>query len=190
MSKKGPDFERSTAKQLSLWWTQDDPEPIDDVFWRTQSSGARATTRAKKGKKTVGQYGDICAVDERGKAFTDVFTVSLKRGYQDINLDSLFHKPGNKNSYRKFIDEAEETRAQAGSVYYMLIIKPDFRDPVVILPYSDCFKFDVHPYMFLSFEANETLYSVSVLKLGSLLEVLKPQTVKNTSAKWRLTRKQ
>lgn len=190
MSKKGPDFERTIAKQLSLWWTQDEKEPSDDVFWRTQASGARATTRAKKGKRTDGQYGDICAVDERGKSLTDVFTVSLKRGYGEINLDSLFHKPQNKGSYRKFIDEAEASRIQAGSAYFMLIIKPDFRDPVVILPYHDCFKFDVFPYMFLQFEVFDTNYAISVLKLDSLLSALKPQTVKNTSEKWRLTRKQ
>ena len=72
---KGPQFERQFSKELSLWWTDGKD---DSVFWRTQSSGARATIRTKQGKRTDGQYGDIAAMNEDGKKLLRLFTFSLK----------------------------------------------------------------------------------------------------------------
>ena len=75
---KGSQFERDICRELSIWWTQGER---DDIFWRTSGSGARATTRAKKGDATANSAGDIGYLDEIGKPFLDYFMVELKRGY-------------------------------------------------------------------------------------------------------------
>jgi hypothetical protein len=77
-SKKGPKYERRFCKDLSLWWTNG---KRDDIFWRTASSGARATVRLKKGKRTADSYGDVKAEHELGKPLTKTTVFSLKRGY-------------------------------------------------------------------------------------------------------------
>ena len=69
-ASKGSAFEREISKSLSLWYTEGER---DDIFWRSSQSGGRATTRAKKGKKTAASYGDITALDNRGEPFTDLF---------------------------------------------------------------------------------------------------------------------
>lgn len=75
---KGSAFEREIAKQLSLWWTEGER---DDIFWRTNASGARFTARRKQGKTTEGQGGDITFTDPIGKGLIDVFSIELKTGY-------------------------------------------------------------------------------------------------------------
>ena len=75
---KGSAFEREISKQLSLWWTEGER---DDVFWRTNASGARFTARRKQGKSTEGQGGDITCTDPIGRALTDLFSIELKTGY-------------------------------------------------------------------------------------------------------------
>jgi len=83
---KGSKFERKICKQLSLWWTYG---KRDDVFWRTQTSGARATQRAKKGKATPGQVGDITATETIASRLTTMFTFELKTGYRNVDFTSL-----------------------------------------------------------------------------------------------------
>ena len=72
---KGRRFEIQIATQLSLWWTQDLPEPRDDVYYHTHDSGGRATRRTAKGKSTKNLYGDICATDPIGQPLIDLFTI-------------------------------------------------------------------------------------------------------------------
>lgn len=76
--KKGSQFEREIAKYLSKWISSG---KSDAVFWRTDGSGARATTRAKQNKKTPNSYGDLCYIDEMGKSFIDYYLIEIKRGY-------------------------------------------------------------------------------------------------------------
>lgn len=75
---KGGDFERWCSRQLSLWWTNGGR---DDCIWRTSGSGATHTSRNKKGKKTAGQAGDLCAQDEIMLPFFNNFLVECKSGY-------------------------------------------------------------------------------------------------------------
>jgi hypothetical protein len=75
---KGPGFERKTFKRLSRWFSQGES---DDIFWRTAGSGARATTRAKKGIGTADSAGDMSAIHPSGKALTRVSIWELKKGY-------------------------------------------------------------------------------------------------------------
>ncbi len=78
---KGFDFEREIVKLFSLWWTQDLDEPRDDIFYKTSGSGARHTSRMKKGISTYNSAGDMGFLDPLGKPFIEKFLVEMKRGY-------------------------------------------------------------------------------------------------------------
>ena len=80
---KGCSFERDICKKLSLWWTN---QQSDDIFWRTASSGGRATQRKKQEKETFGQNSDIQATNPDGQPFVDLFCIECKRGYGKWDL--------------------------------------------------------------------------------------------------------
>ena len=133
MANKGSSFEREICKKLSLWWTN---TQNDDIFWRTSGSGARATTRAKKGLGTFGQAGDIQAVNPIGQPFINIFTTELKRGYPTATLSNIFDASPNvkHQEITKFITQAEASRKQANSLSWLIIHKRDRRRTTVILP--------------------------------------------------------
>ena len=79
-SEKGSEFERDVSKQISNWITDDER---DDVLWRSQASGARAKTRAKKNKTLQGQYGDLAATDKLAEDLFVCCVFELKRGYSN-----------------------------------------------------------------------------------------------------------
>lgn len=85
-SRKGSAYERFVATRLSTWWTMGER---DDVFWRTHSSGARATQRAKRGKTTNSQLCDICSTDPMGIEFTSQFVVECK-SYKTLRLWNIY----------------------------------------------------------------------------------------------------
>jgi hypothetical protein len=132
---KGPSFEREIAKKLSVWWSK---LGHDDLLWRTQASGARATTRTKAGKKTRGQYGDICAVDGRARGLLKCFTISLKRGYQSISLQDIADKTEGRKEpeFEGWIKECMEHKRHAGSIAWMLIFKKNRRETLIFMPLS------------------------------------------------------
>ena len=105
--EKGRQFERDFSRLLSLWWTKGDDE---DVFWRTDSSGARATTRAKVGKTTANAVGDISSRTPEGDLLLKYFIIELKRGYSKLEVLSLLDKNNNKTNllltwWQKLIEE-------------------------------------------------------------------------------------
>ena len=64
-SQKGGEFERKICRVFTKWITgQDKPE----IFWRSATSGAKATQDHKKGHKSK-MGGDIVAVDRQGQWF-------------------------------------------------------------------------------------------------------------------------
>lgn len=130
-SKKGSAFERQFCKTLSLWWTEGNR---DDVFWRTSNSGGRATTRAKQGKSTANQYGDICAVDEIGIPFTSLFLTELKCGYSKHNLFDLLDKTKGVPLYGKWIQKLESTVMKHNALYWdwLLVTKRNGCRPIAI----------------------------------------------------------
>lgn len=135
MANKGSPFEREICKQLSLWWTNG---RTDDVFWRTQGSGGRATNRSKRGRSTFGQYGDICAVNPIGLPLTNLFLLELKRGYHHSNIYELFdrdvrHKnsPKKQLQWEEWYDKANDNNEKAGTYSWLLIAKRDYRDTIV-----------------------------------------------------------
>lgn len=79
---KGGEYERDISRFLSLWWTRGER---DDIFWRTSASGARATARAAKFKKTKYDYGDITFTDPIAKLMLDLMVIEAKRGYTNTS---------------------------------------------------------------------------------------------------------
>ena len=75
---KGGDFERGIAKILSLWWSKGKRE---DIFYRSQASGGRFTSRKKAGKDTALQGGDITASDPIGEPLIKEWSIEIKTGY-------------------------------------------------------------------------------------------------------------
>ena len=130
---KGSSFERELCKDLSEWWTRD---RRDDVFWRTAGSGARATTRGKRGRKTAGAAGDVCATDPIGDPFTRLITLELKRGYNAAHLHALLDRAPHAATqlYEDWLAQAERSAKNAGTPYWWLVHRRDLREAVLTMP--------------------------------------------------------
>jgi len=129
---KGAPFERELSKQLSLWWTADEDEPSDAVFWRTSQSGGRATTREKSGKKTTGQYGDITATDPIGQPLIELVSIEAKNGYNNRDImQFLDAKKIPKASLLEFINQASRDALRAEVPYWWMIHKRDRKQPML-----------------------------------------------------------
>ncbi len=133
-SGKGSAFERSICKQLSAWWTHGER---DDVFWRSQASGARATVRSRKQQSTQGQYGDIAATDPIGHALIARITFELKRGYKLASpYDSLDSKTTATTPFTAFVKQAALAAANAETPAWALITQRDRREAIITMPSS------------------------------------------------------
>lgn len=132
-SGKGQRWERALARMFSLWLTNGER---DDCVWRSQTSGARATTRAAKGLRTAGQYGDLTWTEPSVQAFFSRVVVEAKKGYTDLDLLALLDgKQGAGNhKLQQFILQAEEAAGNAGSQFFMLALYRDRHHPVAVLP--------------------------------------------------------
>jgi hypothetical protein len=130
---KGSNFEREICKLLSSWWTRGER---DDVFWRSSMSGGRATVRFRKGKKTAGSYGDICALDPIGEPFLRIFTPELKRGQYVKHPGDLLDCAGscNNHPFLKALKQAKTAHEMAGSRAWLLIVKRDMKHSSVFFP--------------------------------------------------------
>jgi hypothetical protein len=133
---KGSAFERDICRRLSLWFSGG---KRDDVYWRTSTSGGRATCRAKKGKSTFGQYGDICATHPKGAPLTRVIAFELKRGYKGkaVTLSDIVDRPPKKKDlWQDWLVQADTSKESSKAVAWMIVHKRDKREPVVWLDYS------------------------------------------------------
>jgi hypothetical protein len=71
---KGGDFERDTAKFLTVWLTGK-KKPYK--YWRMDASGGLATIH----EENVNLAGDIKALDKDGQFLLDTFVIECKTGY-------------------------------------------------------------------------------------------------------------
>lgn len=127
---KGRQFERDVARILSLWWSNGEDE---DCFWRTDSSGARATTRRKKGKPLPSNAGDIKNETESAKKFSDTFFIEVKRGYNKrIDILDILDKPKKKNILLDWFHKAEDECHGAGKKFPIIIFKRNHGEICVI----------------------------------------------------------
>ena len=143
MSKKGPEFERKTCRDLSLWVSNGE---FDDAFWRTASSGARGTVRSKSGKQTANAHGDIMYTRPEGAQFLNLVTCELKKGYSTAVVEGLFNGPVKAKSNEKskskkqtllaFFQQTIESAQNAGTPHWLLIFKKDNRDTMCYMDES------------------------------------------------------
>ena len=106
------------------------------MFWRSQSSGGRSTQRAKVGKQTAGQAGDVAPVDSRGEILSRLITFELKRGYNSVNPTTILDvsEGSSIQEFEKWISQAEESRRQQGSFTWAIVHKRDRRETVIYFP--------------------------------------------------------
>ncbi len=137
---KGSSFEREIAKLLSLWWSDG---KNDNVFYRSTTSGARATQRSKKGKETYLQQGDITASDPIGEPLIKEWSIEIKTGYgkktdTGINrwdvldfLDSRQKEPVLQKMWNQCVRDAELTNRTP-----VLIFRRNGRTPCIMFTVS------------------------------------------------------
>lgn len=133
---KGSQYERDFCRQLSEWWTYGRDL---DCFWRTQGSGARVTSRLRKGQVHIpGQALDVAATNDKGKEFLKHFVISLKRGKcMGITIQDLIDYPSNlkppSHHMTHWIRECLEISEAVGTSW-MLVFKRDRRDAIFLMP--------------------------------------------------------
>ena len=184
-SRKGGKFERDICKRLSLWWTNN---YRDDVFWRSQASGGRATNRHRKGKTTKGQQCDIQAADPIGEPLLRWAVIECKDGYPGKSICDLFDKPNLQQHplYEQWISKAAGERKQAGSKHFLLIARRKNKKTMVYMPYKaaeqlpgfyqGCFD----PELQLVFKRHKTGRSASIVgtSLECFLNEVTPHCIK------------
>lgn len=173
---KGNSFERAICKQLSLWWTEG---KRDDVFWRTASSGGRATQRAKIKKTTAGAAGDITYTDAIGKPLLDFFCFEIKRGYTELNLLDLIDSRQAKPLFLQFWDQVKESTQQAGAKEPIVIFKRDKRTTCAIVQRSflDVFLTE-QPCLWLEVISSDE--HLTILPLETFLNLICPEWIKGS----------
>lgn len=115
---KGNTFEREVSKSLSLWVSEgEDPH----VFWRSASSGAKATVNAKfKGIKDFGQCGDIASVSSRGSKFIRMYFIELKF-YKNLHMESFIYGKPEKNSILEFWKKTQVQALEYDKIPLMIV---------------------------------------------------------------------
>ena len=123
---KGDNYERIISKKLSIWLSKGEN---DDLFWRTQGSGSRHTTRYKKNLTLEGQSGDVASVRSGvSEEFLKVFCVEIKF-YKDINLWGIVTK--SKVGLLGFWKQADE-QAKRVNKMPILIVKQNYKPALLI----------------------------------------------------------
>lgn len=178
MGQKGSPYERELCRKLSLWWTGG---KRDDVFWRSSTSGAMATTRGKKGKKTEGHASDISSTHPSSAAFTDLLAIEAKRGYNNVHIgDMLEPKSFARTTFLGWAAQARASCDLAGTYSYIIIHRRDRKESIVYVPkpvwilIHSIHKADPAPYGEVYLEAGD----FHVMPLDTFLSVIKPATIK------------
>lgn len=188
-SSKGSSFERTIAKQLSLWYSN---KKRDDIFWRTAGSGARATTRMKQNKDTANSAGDLSFLHHSGKAFINLCVIEIKRGYNrkktspgaQIAILDLIDSPERKRKPVLFSwwDKIEQEREEHERKYSFIIFRRD-RHNTCICMHKKTFtalekrsrKSFIFPHNGTWLEVQKKGYHLKVLLLEEFLAFFKPE---------------
>lgn len=179
---KGSAYERDFCKRLSRWWTDG---KRDDVFYRTSNSGGRASTRAKKGETTFGQYGDVCASDPIGLPLIKATTIELKRGYNNSTIHNLLDKTERhkEQQFEKWYKQITTDAERAGSIGWLLVTRRDRREEVVWMQdtFWDSFCSELHRCPFLRLEMRwgpEKKYEeICGMLLRDWFQIVKPRVI-------------
>lgn len=181
---KGSAFERQIAKDLSKWWTAGER---DDIFWRSQTSGGRATQRKKSGKTTANQEGDLTTMDPIGQPLIDQVSIELKCGYPAFTIEGLINRQRLKKSVLKQFVEQCKRETEGTKRIWWLIVKQNLRQELLIFPpafqewlrIKGLTRWRKLDHIILRFE-NEV---VCVVRFYEMLEIMKPELFKERSIK-------
>lgn len=189
-SRKGSHYERETCRQLSEWWCPG----RDDIFWRTASSGGRATRRTKVQRKTFGQYGDLQAVDPIGAPLMKLITFELKRGYtrRSAFSDAIDRTPlAAQKPWEEFMEQTITAAADSGTRHWALIQRRDDCTALIFFPRAlfielkqqDCNFSIVSPFVQMRFALRKkagTVPDVSVcaVRLTDFLRIVTPDMIR------------
>ena len=124
--QKGSGFERDVSRLLSLWWSDGANK---NIFWRSVSSGAKATQMKKLGELLNSQSGDIALLSPITCKFIDDFYLELKF-YKEFELTSNIMLPKSKNKLYRFWDDTI-IQANTYSKAPLLIFKSN-RNPICV----------------------------------------------------------
>lgn len=122
-SQKGSGFEREQCREWSLWFSSQESA---DIFWRTEGSGGRAKSRAKKISKENPEaakrllkysYGDMSFQLPEGEPLIATILFEFKRGYsagRNLNVKELQSIVSNiahvqRGSKKKMPEKSAET---------------------------------------------------------------------------------
>lgn len=164
---KGSANEREISKEISLWWTNN---TRSDCVWRTAGSGARATVRSKKKKKTAYQSGDLTFIDPIIKPLFDLILFEVKVGYnKDIDtlsfVDNLL--AGKDPILLRWWSKAEDERKHADRKFCVIIFKRDRHGKCIMLS-SEFFVYlealngvYIHPVLTVNPSIGQTLIIIS-----------------------------
>ncbi len=132
---KGGKYERAICKEFSMWWTNGKD---DSCFWRSSTSGGRATVRSKTGRKTRGHYGDMAATSRLGCELIDVCVAEIKCGYsrRTSSIGDVLDAPlvGAPQLWEEWFWQASVAWRASGSFAWLLIQKRDGRQPLLFMP--------------------------------------------------------
>jgi hypothetical protein len=176
---KGTTYERTICQLLSHWWTNDEESSI---FWRTATSGGRATSRHKKGQKTRNQVGDICATDPIGQPLLDLVTLELKKGYSSHTIMSIIDETSKAGGglYREWLEKLMAQHQQAGTPYWLLIVKRDRREAMVYMPWELGTKLncdDLNPHIIVCAYLNKKEEYIMGCHLEAFLSHVQPSQI-------------
>lgn len=184
---KGSTFERKICVALSKWWSNGES---DSIFWRSAGSGARATTRHRKGMNTENGEGDVVYSDASGKLFTDAFCIELKCGYGDWNVTDFLETNQKETQFSKFWKQASESAANTRFASPMLIYKRDRKNVMVVIDkagyslfmtvYGDAF------YILPHIELNDGVEPIFVYKFDELFASMPATAMKTYLSKHNL----
>ncbi len=184
MAQKGSGFERGICKQLSLWWTGGKE---DNIFWRSTTSGARATVRAKKGLKTPNSYGDVCAIDPSGDSLINLVSIELKRGYSSqLTIQDLLDSNQAEPLLLKFWKQAERDKAIGERSWSWLIFQRDRRQACIVFnrtfwnfltSYTGSLKYSKNFRLLLKIAcvSEKIHYNLYVMRLSEFLHWIDPE---------------
>jgi hypothetical protein len=187
MSNKGTPFERKICKLLSKWCSGG---KSDAIFWRTSTSGARATVRAKKGLETPNSYGDVNAIDPIGIPLIDLVSIELKRGYSEqLTIQDLLDSKQKEPLLLKFWKQAERDRLLGKRHWSWLIFQRDRKRACIVfnrsfwdflvgytgnLAYSKSFRL----LLKLGCVSEKIHYSLYIMRLSEFLHWIDPEIFK------------
>lgn len=182
------------AVRFSQWWSGD--ENCTDLFWRTAMSGGRATVRARKGLKTRGHAGDLCATDSFGQPLTRYCILELKKGHQgNATVQDLLDKKKGGTVYGGWIEKLEKACETHGIPYWMIIHGRDKREPLVLFSekafpdFSNRWRLYGHKPMICLQTGPPTWKKFCISTLNDFFDCIPPEWVRSYYKEWKKCRK-